>query len=157
MLEQDAGDGDEMRRFYFLADLTQLAFKAGMTDKAAAYANEALLAATQYKDNWNYGNAVHAGNLVLGLLAARQGNIEEAGKYLLDAGNTPGSPQLNSFGPDMSLAKVLLENQRPDIVLEYFSRCRSFWKMGIDRLDEWSETVRAGGIPDFKGSLRLGI
>jgi len=152
--EQDAGGGDEMRRFYALADLAKAAFKADVSDKAVAYANELLLAARQHPKDWNYGNAIHDGNLVLGLLAVRQGNIEEAGEHLLHAGNTPGSPQLNSFGPNMSLAKALLEQDERDTVLEYLARCRSFWKNGVERLDEWSETVRSGGMPDFGSNLR---
>lgn len=153
-LEQDAGGGDDTRRFYALPQLAKVAFTAGETDKAKAYANE-LLADPQHSD-WNYGNAIHDGNMVLGLLAVRMGNVQGASQYLLDAGNTPGSPQLNSFGPDMSLAKALLEKGQRDAVLEYFSRCGKFWTMGKDQLDTWSETVRAGGTPDMAMNLRLG-
>jgi hypothetical protein len=148
-LEQDSGGGDEMRRFYALASLAKAALTADAMDKAASYANELLLAAPKNRQDWNYGNAIHDGNLVLGLLAMRQGNIRMAAQYLLDAGNTPGSPQLNSFGPDMSLAKAMLEKGERDAVIEYFSRCRTFWKMGEQRLDAWSETVRSGGVPNL--------
>ena len=41
----------------------------------------------------------------------------------------PGSPQLNSFGPIMSLAEELLEQGEPDTVLEFFAECRKFWKL----------------------------
>jgi hypothetical protein len=155
-LEQDAGGGDEARRFSALGGMAKAAFEAGVTEKAAAYANEVLVAATQHQKEWNYGNAIHDGNLVLGLLAVRQGNIEEADKYLLAAGKTPGSPQLNSFGPDMSLAKALLEHDEREAVMEYFSQCRTFWKMGTQQLDEWTEIVRGGGMPDFRSNLHLG-
>jgi len=37
----------------------------------------------------------------------KEGKVEDAKHYLLEAGKTPGSPQLNSFGPDMSLAEEL--------------------------------------------------
>lgn len=153
--EQDAGGGDDdMRRFYALADLAKAALRARVNEKAADYANELLRAAPQHPENWNYGNAIHDCNLVLGLVAVRQGDIEEAGNYLLAAGDTPGSPSLDSFGPDMSLAKALLEQGERDKVLQYFARCRSFWQSGRQRLDEWSETVRGGGMPDFKGHLQ---
>ena len=145
-----------MRRFYALREIAKAAFTAGAYDKAASYANELLVTARQARDNWNYGNAIHDANLVLGLLAARLGNVRAASQYLLDAGNTPGSPQLNSFGPDMSLAKALLEKGERDAVLEYFSRCRTFWKMGRERLDTWSEAVRAGGVPTFGFNAHMG-
>jgi|HubBroStandDraft_6_1064221.scaffolds.fasta_scaffold1930236_1 hypothetical protein len=40
-----------------------------------------------------------------------------------------------------------------DAVLEYFSACRSFWKMGGAKLDEWSAIVRQGAIPNFGANL----
>jgi hypothetical protein len=47
------------------------------------------------------------------------GDIEEAKKQLLLAGKTPSSPQLNSFGPNMILAKELLDKGEKDTVLHY--------------------------------------
>ena len=65
------------------------------------------------------------------------------------AGATPGSPQLNSFGPNMTLAKELLEKGQSEVVLQYLALCKKFWKMDRGQLDEWSATIRGGGIPDF--------
>jgi hypothetical protein len=72
---------------------------------------------------------------------------------LLAAGNSPGSPQLNSFGPNMSLAKDLLENGDRETVLQYFEFCRKFWSMGQDKLNQWAENVKAGRMPDFGANL----
>ncbi len=97
--------------------------------------------------DWNYGNAVHAGHSVLGLVALRNGDVSRAREQLLEAGKTPGSGQLNSFGPNMILASELLKKGESDVVLQYFDLCRKFWKMGGAQLDSWSETVRKGGKP----------
>ena len=43
-----------------------------------------------------------------------------ANAYLLAVGRTPGSPQLNSFGPNMALAAELLQKEVRDTVLQYF-------------------------------------
>jgi hypothetical protein len=153
-LEQDSGGGDAMRRYYALDQMAQAALKAGDEAKAAAYANELLHGKQQDATNWNYGNAIHDGHMVLGLIAVRHGDIPAARQQLLEAGKTPGSPQLDSFGPSMALAKELLEKGERDAVLEYFSECRSFWKMGTASLDAWSETVKKGGTPGFGGNLR---
>ena len=63
------------------------------------------------------------------------------------------SPQLDSFGPNVSLARELIEKRQSDVVLQYFALCKHFWKMDHGKLDEWSATVRRGGIPDFNGNL----
>jgi hypothetical protein len=153
--EDQARGATGSQRFYALDELAKSALLANLPDKATAYANELLLSAPKYRKDWNYGNAIHDGNLVLGLLAVRAGNVPAARQYLLEAGSTPGSPQLNSFGPDMSLAKALLEKGEREAVLEYFSRCSAFWAMGKDRLEEWSATVRGGGIPGFRMNARF--
>jgi hypothetical protein len=92
--------------------------------------------------------------LILGRLALRSGDLKEAGEYLIEAGKTTGSPQLNSFGPNMTLAKELLEKGERDVVIEYFQLCAKFWRMHRGRLAEWESIVKGGGIPDFGANLR---
>jgi len=60
---------------------------------------------------------------------------------------------MNSFGPNMSLARDLLEQGERDVVLQYFDLCRNFWKMGQDQLDHWTKDVKAGNMPDFGANL----
>ena len=72
---------------------------------------------------------------------------------MIEAGKTPGSPQLNSFGPNMMLAKELLNKDEKDVVIEYFKLCGSFWKMDRGRLKQWTDTVKNDGIPDFGTNL----
>jgi len=76
-----------------------------------------------------------------------------AKKYLLKAGKMPGSPQLDSYGPNMTLAKELLEKGEREVVIEYFQMCASFWDDDIDRLKNWMSIVQEGGIPDFGANL----
>ncbi len=142
-----------MELFDHLPQLAKRAMKAGETDKAEAYAKQLLQMAPQYPKSWNYGNAIFYGNVVLGHVALQRGNLEQAGHYLLAAADTPGSPQLDSFGPNMVLAKELLDKGQSDVVLQYFALCRNFWKRDHGRLDEWSATVREGKVPDFRANL----
>lgn len=139
-------------RFYALADLAKTAFAAGDLNKAELYARELLSVAPDKE--WNYGNAVFFGNMVIGQVALRRDkNTFLAKSSLLASGETPGSPQLNSFGPNMSLAKDLLEQGERDSVLEFFAECRKFWKMDYGKLDAWTASVRGGGMPDFGANL----
>jgi hypothetical protein len=91
--------------------------------------------------------------MVLGRVAVRDGDLETAERELLLAGNTPGSPQLNSFGPNMSLAKDLLEQGRSDAVIEYFGLCGKFWEMENGNLRRWSVLAKADETPDFGANL----
>jgi hypothetical protein len=98
-----------------------------------------------------YGEAVFYGNFVLGRIAVRRGDFAEAGEYLLLAGSTPGSAGLDSFGPDMTLARELVKNGKSDIVLRYLALCKTFWKMDEGKLEEWSALIPGGEKPDFSG------
>ena len=135
------------------AGLPEAAFEAGEIAKAAAYATQLLNEAATYRTSWNYGNAIHQGNLVLGRIAVREGRLADAVKFLHASGETPGSPQLNSFGPNMTLARDLLEQGRTQAVLDYFALCRVFWKMDAGRLDAWTEDVHQGRVPNFAANL----
>ena len=80
-------------------------------------------------------------------------DFREAGKRLLTAGKMPDSGRFSSSGPNMSLAKDLLEKGEKEVVLEYFRLCSQFWERGKDSLDKWSVLVRGGRIPDFGANL----
>lgn len=141
------------QRFYELGDLATAALETGDVAKAEQYASELLQDAQTFKTNWNYGNAVHKGNIVLGRVALQHHDIAGAKQHLLLAGETPGSPQLDSFGPNMTLAKELLEQGERDVVISYLKSCEKFWTMGSEKLQGWIATVKAGGTPDFSANL----
>ncbi len=143
---------DELRRGYLLTDLGTSAFHAGNMEKAEAYAEEMLEGNVE---DWNHGNRIHYGNLILGRIALLEGNIEEAKSRLVAAGETPGSPQLNSFGPDMALASELLRRGEADIVLEYLSLCLDFWELGYGDLEDWIAQIENGNTPNFRHNLRF--
>lgn len=144
----------DTERFYKLGSVAKMAFEADDMDKARTYAKELLDKTANYEDDWNYGNAIHHGNLILGRIALRLGDLDKAKEHLIKAGQTPGSPQLNSFGPNMLLAKELLEKGESDVVLKYFQSCGKFWIMNNGKLDKWADTVKSGKIPYFEGNLR---
>jgi tetratricopeptide (TPR) repeat protein len=138
-----------------LDDLAKTALAAGAIEKARSYATELLTEAQTRQGDWNYGNAIQHGNIVLGRIALREGKMDEAKEYLRQAGKTPGSPQLKSFGPNMSLAKDLLDKGETNAVLEYFQQCEKFWTMpgSKDKLETWAVLVKAGKTPDFGANL----
>ena len=143
----------DREKSYMLDDLAKAAYDAGAFDKAKTYAEQLLETANRQKRDWNTGNAIHHGNLILGRLALRAGDVEKAKQHLIAAGKTPGSPQLDSFGPSMTLAKELLEKGQRDVVLEYFQLCAKFWESGKDTLKDWTSVVKQGAIPSFVATL----
>ena len=86
--------------------------------------------------------------MVLGVVSLRRGNVTEAKYHLHESTQFTGSAAvLGSFGPNVALAKELLEKGEMEAVLAYFEACRGFWKMGAQKLDSWSAAVRAGRTP----------
>jgi len=133
-----------------LDNLARTAFAAGLNDDAKAYATKMLDDDT---DGWNLGNRIHYGNLIFGQIALSEGNIDEAKSRLLLAGKTTGSPQLNSYGPNMLLAKELLERGETEVVLEYFELCKKFWALPHSKLEQWADDVKSNRIPQFGDNL----
>lgn len=140
----------DMQRDALLQSLAKAALAANKPQKAKEYAEKML---SQNGPGWNYGNNIHHGNIILGRIALTLDDLDEAKKRLINAGKTPGSLQLNSFGPNMTLAKELLQKGEKDVVLEYLELCSKFWKSGKDRLHKWSVVVKDGKIPDFGPNL----
>ena len=134
------------------ADLAKTALKAGDFVKASDYANKML---GLPGIGWNYGNNIHYGNIVLGHVALAEGDSEKAADYLIKAGKTKGSPQLNSFGPNMTLAKALFEAGEKEAVLTYLEECARFWEMDRGRLKKWTDDIKGDKDPFRKARVRF--
>lgn len=141
-------------RWRSLGDAAIASALAGHHAEAETLATELQQQAPNHHDDWNYGNAIHDSHLALGLTSLQQGNTAKASQHLLEAGRTPGSPQLNSFGPNMLLADALLHASQQEIVCEYLQLCRNFWKMGHPQLTYWTQRIKLGQHPDFRPNLR---
>jgi hypothetical protein len=124
-------------------------------NKMKTLAESVLSLAEQFNTNWDYGNAIHHGHLVLGRVSLHMGNTDEAKRHLKAAAQVKGSPQLDSFGPNMSLAKELLKKGEKDAVLDYFNDCEKFWSDEFAKKDlsEWRSDIAKGKIPKFRGNL----
>ena len=147
--EKLAESKDESERFYALGRAAKSRFDAGDFESAREYALELQKMIPNNRD----ADAVASVNIVLGRLALRDGKVEKAEKYLLEAGKVPGSPVLSSFGPNMSLAHDLLIAGHSAAVLEYFKLCEVFWNPKFSQLEKWTEDVDAGRIPEFGANL----
>jgi hypothetical protein len=137
-------------------DLALAALEAGETELAKKLAAETLHKNTD-SQHWNYGNIIHNANQILGRVALREGKLADAKTYLLKAGATPGSPQLNSFGPQMQLPRELLEKGQEETVLHYLDLVSKFWasdkeqselsKQHAALIAGWKREIAEGKIP----------
>ena len=143
------GHLSDSEAFVHLPGAAAAAFHLERFTEAKVLAEKVLFLAPSFRENWNYGNAIHLGHTVLGLLAIEQCDIKLAIEELEKSGNTPGSPQLNSFGPTMQLAKELLKKGQTEAALAYLKQCRKFWEMGTTWLDLWEQRIHAGHVPNF--------
>jgi len=139
--------------FYGLDRVAKDSFESGNYARARKCAEALKQMTPEFKGDWNYGNAIEDYNIVFGRLALREGRVEEAKECLLAAGDSPGSPQMNSFGPNMSLAHDLLLKGERKVVLQYFKKCAKFWKADFGALQYWTNEVKAGQVPWFGPNL----
>jgi len=173
-----ANEDKSYKRFLKLTDLASQSYKNGDPAGAAAQANELLAMASDFRADWNYGNAVHTGHLVLGRIAVDAGKIAESKRQLLESvaeanmpygyeqppeqpweqrpkpGKWRASPQMDTFGPDMTLANELLKKGETETVLKYFELCAKFWTMENGNLAKWKKQIADGETPDFGGNMR---
>ena len=120
---------------------------------AERYAKKMLELAKSMKDSWNYGNAVHDGNMVLGLIELNNKNLDKAKNFLILAGKAPTSPQIHVYGPNMLLADSLLDYGENDIVIEYLNQLKKVWSLNDGKLDSWIAAIKGGGKPYFGMNL----
>jgi hypothetical protein len=147
---------NEYVRFLSLDRAAKMSLAVGRTEDARQFATDMLLLDDEYSrgdPKKAHGDAVYNGHVVLGQIALDADRIEEAKRHLLAAGKSSGSPVLGSFGPNMSLAKGLLEKGEQEVVLQHLELCRKFWSSGGGKPDEWVKDIQAGRIPDFGANL----
>ena len=151
----EAANPDPAAGFYEATKAAPKALLAGNFDQAEKLAADLLNDADRWKDNWNYGNAIHVGNLVLGHVALKRNKVDDAKEFLLKAARTPGSAQLHSFGPNMLLAKELLAKGERQVVIQYLELSREFWPR--PKIDEWKSAIEKGNVPEFGANLKYGF
>lgn len=130
-------------------DKIDAAVTAERWQDAQKFANRYLLKAERNQDDWNYGNAIHEAHTALGLAALAEGSVDTAIYHLERAGETPGSPQLDTFGPDSRLASALVAQGAHDAAADWVLAVGEYWHTEDACKQEYvqlrAEHVRNGG------------
>ena len=129
------------------------ALAAGDLSAAADVAASLLQKAAETSDeHWNDGNLLHQGHIMLGMVRLLEGDVAAAEAELRAAGQTPGSPQLNSFGPDLSLAWALLRLEREEA---YWTTSRASLGSGL-LSDAGTTSTKTGDRPQIVTAFASG-
>jgi hypothetical protein len=135
----------------------RMAVEAGEIDAARTCAERMLASAEKnaerLKTQHLYGDSLNKAHTLVGRVALRRGDVAAARQHLLAAGDVPGDGTLTSFGPNMALAKELLERGERDVVIQYFDLCAKFWTFDRGQLARWKAAVKNGEVPEFGASL----
>lgn len=134
-------------RFIYLSEMASITLDVNKNEEASMYASELLKLAQAYRQDLNYGNAIHNANIVLGHVALNHGNISDAKKFLIKASETPGSEELSLNGPDITLAKKLAKANETDAVIKYLRLCKDFWIHDNGRIDQWIASLQNNKLP----------
>lgn len=124
-------------------DLVSAALACEEWAKARQYARAMLARST---DSYS----IHKAKTLLGHAAFRSGNIEDAERYLLEAGKACTSSRRPWLRPNTILAKRLLEQGRTDAVIEYLRLCEGCWDSA--QLETWINEIEDGRVPNFIAS-----
>ena len=163
-IAQDILDGDrimkdDLKTFYGMDKEIGALLESKQFELARTLAEQYLELAQRFQQDWNFGNAIHDANCALGLCALASSNVEEAKKHLLAAAQSPGSPQLNSFGPKLDLADRLLKLGLSAEVGEYLRLIERFWELNHGVIAEWCSLIDSGQRPELDrfGAIRFAL
>ncbi len=131
-------------------DLTEAAVLAEDWERVRETAERVLSDNETCTRTFQYGNAIHWANIALGCAALAHDRLSLASEYLVRAGKTPGSPQLDNFGPDRDLARQLLARGERTAVLAYLTDCARFWKGREALLETWRAAIERGEPTDLE-------
>ncbi len=151
--ERKAPGPGKWGRASFLPNLTCLSWLAGQYEKTKSYADESATIGGGLTGVDDKHLVLYWGYHFLGLLASAANDFDSAKSYLIRSGEVAGGPALAITGPNMTLAKVLLERGETNSVLAFMAAWSGRWNQDGGRLALWESVVRGGAVPDFKRSL----
>ncbi len=123
---------------------------------AKSFIADQLNYADENKLNWNYDNLIHHSYTYLGLIALKENRLEDAKLYFNRSLDIKGSPQIKTFGPNLSLAEELLKIGEREIVISYLQGCKKVWSFmfSFRKIWRWKNQILQGKIPDFGANLK---
>lgn len=149
---QNAYDvGSDHKKYLILGELSENAIELKDFAKATEYGSELLQRADNYKGTFGYGIALYNGHSNLGLVDSLQGNVAEAKRHLLAAGDSTRFIAPTDFIPSLRLAQSLLNHNESQTVLSFLETMKETWQS--KQLDRWIRQLKDARIPKLKSRL----
>ena len=134
----------------------QSAWATQQIDEAGKQARKAMDLAARLSSDPIHDAVIFQSNMTLGKLAFRQGDPDNAVRYLLAAAVAPGPGVLQSASYELNLPRVLIDAGRRSSVAEYLERVAPKTNEPA-RFEKWAAQVRQGINPvDMPFSTSMG-
>jgi hypothetical protein len=149
-----------------LEDTLDLSLRTNNVEKAVSKATDLQSMIddmkSKHEDIRYYARNVYDINDALGRAAFVRGDFKKASEYLLKAADIPagtvGATTLCCAGPNLWLAKSLLDSGYRPVVLKFLEACKQFWTQPADgHLDQWIAAIRRGETPDMLPNAAVGL
>ncbi len=155
----------DVDKMHLLRDVPNLAFETGDMERATTYCEDLLELAMGNKDkdkednksNWDYANAVHRANVILGRIALKAGDTDKAAEHLEKAAKAilPSIVQEKAtmMGFDTSLAKELMKTDKKDSVMKFLVICEKIaeeYEYEYGELKTLIAELKADGVPLYE-------
>lgn len=158
-LKKERSNDRDRKRLYLLKDLAESAFAINDYEVAKSLATELILDFGQDETNLGYDDATHLGNIILGRVSLKLGDILKAKEYLLIAIRAPLRKQTSWLeNINTALARELFAAGEKDTVLEYLKLCEGLSNLTTEKdlfaeqlklLKRWQEEIKQGKTPNF--------
>jgi hypothetical protein len=159
LIKTERSDERDEARNLLLNRLCRVALELNKLDKARELATELILEFGQSLSSPSFDNSTHVGNVTLGIVSLRAGDVAKAKEHLLIAIRAPLRQNTNYLeNIDTRLAKELFEKGEKDIVIEYFKLCEGLshlkvhpdlYESEIKALKLWQDEIKRGKTPSF--------
>ncbi len=144
---------EELDEFTKLCQTVLGDFDKGEFDKVELKIEKIEMMMPQFEKSFMHSNAIHKLNIAKGRMALKEGDVQLAKIFLFKSAKIKGSPQLSSFGPNMSLVKDLAEVKEFESAIEYLKLCKNFWQTDFGKLDYWISKLKENEVPHFGANL----
>lgn len=149
--ETNRRDQFELARLKQFDDLLEQGKFVELRTALQAYEDRAAVELRGY----GYGAAVHLNHTYRGLMALAEGDPQRAKLELVKSGAVVRSLLLGVVGPNMRLAKALMQRGERSAVVEFIDRLGKIWYLPfrLPKVRRWKAAIARGETPDFGRQL----